>query len=53
MTEARRTEIIKAFLRYSFSDYHGWFEYAGLTATEHEICTEQEFNELVAWVKEG
>lgn len=60
MDEARREEIIKNFLRYSFGAAigQGWevptmnqeLLLSSLTATERRICTEEEFQELLKWV---
>lgn len=47
----RREEIIKAFLHYSFKD--AAFDHGGLTETEKGICTREEFDALVAWLKGG
>lgn len=46
MTDARREEVIKKFLAYSFVEVREW---DGLTDSEQEICTEEEWLELRAW----
>jgi len=43
--------IIKKFLRYSFNDID--YNYDSLTEHEQSFATREEFEKLVAWVKEG
>ena len=41
--------IAKAFLNYSLTEIE--FEYEGLTKSEKAICTREEFEKLVEWIK--
>lgn len=50
MTDARRDQIIRAFLAYSFTDVD--FEYEELTDRERSFCQSKEFAALVAWIKD-
>lgn len=43
-------KIIKKFLRYAFNDID--YNYDNLTETEKGLATRDEFEKLVAWVKE-
>lgn len=49
LTEARRNEIVKGFLKYSFEDIEA--EYGNLNPEERALCTEEEFRQLVIWVE--
>lgn len=52
LTKAQRREtILKKFCHYQFEDIH--YQYRNLTDQEKALCTEQEFNELMYWLRRG
>jgi hypothetical protein len=45
----KRDGVIKKFLHYSFEDIH--YTYTNLTEQEQGLCTKEQFEELMAWLR--